>query len=186
MRKNFGVKPYLYPMPVLIIGSYDETGKPNAMNAAWGGISEVNQISICVDDTHKTADNIVARGAFTVSVGTAAQMVACDFVGMVSGHEVPDKLERTGWTVMKSEFVDAPLFAELPMTLECKLTSYTKETCTLIGEIVNVSIDDDVLDEKDNVAVKQLNPIVYDPVNSAYYKLGDKVGNAFHEGAKLK
>lgn len=186
MRKNFGVKPYLYPMPVLIIGSYDETDKANAMNAAWGGLSEVNQISICVDDSHKTAENIVARGAFTVSVGTAAQMVACDFVGMVSGHDMPDKLSRTGWTVIKSEFVDAPLFAELPMTLECKLISYTKETCTLIGEIVNVSIDDSVLDAKDDVVVQQLNPLVYDPVNSVYYKLGEKVGNAFHEGEILK
>lgn len=186
MRKNFGVKPYLYPMPVLIIGSFDENGLPNAMNAAWGGISEVNQISICVDDTHKTAENIVARGAFTVSVGTADQMAACDFVGIVSGNEMPDKLARTGWTVIPSEFVDAPMFAELPMTLECKLISYTKETCTLIGEIVNVSIDDCVLNEKDDVVVQLLNPLVYDPVNSVYYKLGDKAGNAFHEGAKLK
>lgn len=186
MRKNFGVKPYLYPMPVLIIGSFDENGLPNAMNAAWGGISEVNQISICVDDSHKTAENIVARGAFTVSVGTADQMAACDFVGMVSGNEMPDKLARTGWTVIPSEFVDAPMFAELPMTLECKLISYTKETCTLIGEIVNVSIDDCVLNEKDDVVVQLLNPLVYDPVNSVYYKLGDKAGNAFHEGAKLK
>ena len=186
MRKNFGVKPYLYPMPVLIIGSYDADGVANAMNAAWGGISEVNQISICVDDTHKTADNITARGAFTVSVGTAAQMAACDFVGLVTGHEMPDKLHRTGWTVVKSEFVDAPLFAELPMTLECKLISYTKETCTLIGEIVNVSIDDSVLDEKGDVDVQKLNPLVYDPVNSVYYKLGEKAGNAFHEGEKLK
>lgn len=186
MRKNFGVKPYLYPMPVLIIGSYDADGVANAMNAAWGGISEVNQISICVDDTHKTADNIAARGAFTVSIGTAAQMAACDFVGLVTGHEIPDKLHRTGWTVVKSEFVDAPLFAELPMTLECKLISYTKETCTLIGEIVNVSIDDSVLDEKGDVDVQKLNPLVYDPVNSVYYKLGEKAGNAFHEGEKLK
>lgn len=186
MRKNFGVKPYLYPMPVLIIGSFDENGLPNAMNAAWGGISEVNQISICVDDSHKTAENIVARGAFTVSVGTADQMAACDFVGIVSGNEMPDKLARTGWTVIPSEFVDAPMFAELPMTLECKLISYTKETCTLIGEIVNVSIDDCVLNEKDDVVVQLLNPLVYDPVNSVYYKLGDKAGNAFHEGAKLK
>ena len=99
---------------------------------------------------------------------------------------MPDKLHRTGWTVVKSEFVDAPLFAELPMTLECKLISYTKETCTLIGEIVNVSIDDSVLDEKGDVDVQKLNPLVYDPVNSVYYKLGEKAGNAFHEGEKLK
>ncbi len=186
MRKNFGAKPYLYPMPVLIIGTYDEAGVPNAMNAAWGGISEVNQISICVDDSHKTADNIIARGAFTVSVGTAAQMAACDFVGIVSGQEMPDKLLRTGWTIEKSEFVDAPIFAELPMALECKLISYTKETCTLIGEIVNVSIDESVLDEKETVAVQLLDPLVYDPVNSVYYKLGERAGNAFHEGIKLK
>ena len=186
MRKDFGVKPYTYPQPVLIIGTYGEDGTANAMNAAWGGISEANQISICVDDTHKTAENMVARGAFTVSMGTVEQLVACDYVGIVSGNEMPNKLEKTGWHIVQSAFVDAPLFAELPMTLECKLISYEKETCTLIGEIVNVSADETILDENGNIDPRKLNPIVFDPVHAVYYNLGEVVGNAFSDGAALQ
>ena len=118
MRKNFGAKAILYPMPVLIIGTYDENGKPNAMNAAWGGISEETQISICVDDGHKTAKNVVKTGAFTVSVADAENVVACDYVGIVSGNKEPDKIEKAGWHATKSDFIDAPLFDELPMTME--------------------------------------------------------------------
>ena len=133
MRKNFGAKAILYPMPVLIIGTYDEDGKPNAMNAAWGGISEETQISICVDDGHKTAKNVVKTGAFTVSIADAENVVACDYVGIVSGNKEPDKIEKAGWHVAKSEFVNAPLFDELPMALECKLISYDEETCRLVS-----------------------------------------------------
>ena len=115
MRKNFGAKAILYPMPVLIIGTYDENGKANAMNAAWGGISEETQISICIDDGHKTAKNVVKAGAFTVSIADADNVVACDYVGIVSGNKEPDKIEKAGWHVTKSEFVNAPLFDELPM-----------------------------------------------------------------------
>lgn len=119
MRKNLGAKAILYPMPVLIIGTYDENGKPNAMNAAWGGISEETQISICVDDGHKTAKNVVKAGAFTVSIADAENVVACDYVGIVSSNKEADKIEKAGWHVTKSEFVYAPLFDELPMALEC-------------------------------------------------------------------
>ena len=146
MRKNFGAKAILYPMPVLIIGTYDEDWNPNAMNAAWGGISEETQISICVDDGHKTAKNVVKTGAFTVSVADAENVVACDYVGIVSGNKEPDKIEKAGWYATKSEVVDAPLFDELPMALECKLISYDEETCRLVGEIVNVCADERILD----------------------------------------
>ena len=121
MRKNFGAKAILYPMPVLILGTYDENGKPNAMNAAWGGISEETQISICVDDGHKTAKNVVKTGAFTVSIADVENVVACDYVGIVSGNKEPDKIEKAGWHTTKSEFVNAPLFDELPVAIECKL-----------------------------------------------------------------
>ena len=123
MRKDLGAKPYLYPQLVMIIGTYDKDGNPNAMNAAWGGISEETQISICVDDGHKTAKNVVKAGAFTVSIADADNVVACDYVGIVSGNKVSDKIEKAGWHASKSEFVDAPLFEELPMALECKLVS---------------------------------------------------------------
>lgn len=186
MRKNFGAKPYTYPQPVLIIAAYDENGTPDAMNAAWGGISDDTQISMCLSAGHKTVKNIQARKAFTVSMADAAHVVACDYVGIVSGNKVPDKFEKAGFHATKSEFVDAPLIDELPMTLECTLVSYDPETCRLVGEIVNVSADERILDENGKIDPAKLEPITFDPVNNAYLKLGEKVGNAFKDGMQLR
>ena len=186
MRKNFGAKAYLYPMPVLIIGSYDENGKPDAMNAAWGGISEETEISICISAEHKTTKNIIAKGAFTVSIADAENVVACDYVGIVSGNKESDKIEKTGWHTAKSKFVDAPLFDELPMALECKLISYDKDNCRLVGEIVNVCADEKILDENGKIDLNKFSPITYDPVHNTYYKIGNAVGKAFSDGLKLK
>ena len=186
MRKNYGAKAMLYPMPVLIIGSYDENGTPDAMNAAWGGISEETQISICVSEDHKTTKNILARGAFTVSVADAENVVACDYVGVVSGNKEPNKIKKTGWTVLKSEFVDAPLFEEIPMALECKLISYDEESCRLVGEIVNVCADERILNAEGKIDLEKFSPITYDPVHHTYRKLGEVVGQAFSDGLKLK
>ena len=185
MRKNFGAKPMLYPMPVLIIGSYDENGVPNAMNAAWGGISEATEISICISEDHKTTENIIKRGAFTVSVADKENVVAADYVGIVSGNK-EDKIAKCGWHAVKSEFVDAPLFEELPMALECKLISYTEETCRLVGEIVNVCADERILGEDGNISLDKFSPITYDPVHHTYRTLGEAVGKAFSDGMKLK
>lgn len=186
MRKNYGAKAMLYPMPVLIIGSYDENGTPDAMNAAWGGISEETQISICVSEDHKTTKNILARGAFTVSVADAENVVACDYVGIVSGNKEPNKIKKTGWTVLKSEFVYAPLFEELPMALECKLISYDEESCRLVGEIVNVCADERILNAEGKIDLEKFSPITYDPVHHTYRKLGEVVGQAFSDGLNLK
>lgn len=185
MRKNFGVKTYVYPQPVFIIGSYDENGVPNAMNAAWGGISESNEISICVSENHKTTENILKKKAFTVSMADAAHVVECDYVGIVSGNDTSDKLEKAGLHTQKAEFVDAPIIEELPLTIECKLKSYEEETCRLVGEIINVSADERILDAEGKIDPAKLQPIVYDPVNHAYLKLGEKVGNAFSDGKQL-
>ena len=186
MRKNFGAKPYTYPQPVLIIAAYDENGTPDAMNAAWGGISDDTQISMCLSAGHKTVKNIQARKAFTVSMATADQMVACDYVGIESGNKVTDKVVKAGWHTTKSEFVDAPLIDELPMAVECRLVSYDPESCRLVGEIVNVSADESVLDEDGKIDPDKLRPITFDPIHNAYRVLGEKVGNAFKDGAKLK
>ncbi len=186
MRKNFGAKPCLYPMPVLIIATYGEDGTADAMNAAWGGISETNEITMCLSADHRTVKNILARKAFTVSVADAAHVAECDYVGIVSGNDVPDKLERAGFHTTKSEFVDAPLIDELPMALECRLISFDEETCRLVGEIVNVCADESVLNDAGKVDPAKLEPITYDPMNHAYLKLGEKVGNAFKDGLKLK
>ena len=186
MRKNFGPKPMCYPMPVYIIATYNEDGTPNAMNAAWGGISENTEISICVDSGHKTAANILARKAFTVSMATAQYVAACDYVGIVSGNKEPDKFAKAGFHATASSFVDAPLIDELPMALECKLLSYDPESCRLVGEIVNVCANESVLGENGKVDTAKLQPITYDPMNHHYLVLGEKAGQAFHDGLTLK
>ena len=186
MRKNFGAKPMCYPMPVYIIGTYNADGTPNAMNAAWGGISEDKEISICVSAEHKTTENILACKAFTVSMATAKYVSACDYVGVVSGNKEPDKFAKAGFHATKSEFVDAPLIDELPMAVECKLISYDSESCRLVGEIVNVSADESVLNEDGKVDPAKLQPITYDPMNHHYLVLGEKVGHAFKDGLALK
>lgn len=186
MRKNFGAKAMCYPMPVYIIATYGADGTPNAMNAAWGGISEETEISICISADHKTTENILARKAFTVSMATAKYMAACDYVGIVSGTKEPDKFAKAGSYASRSEFVDAPLIDELPMAVECRLISYDPESCRLVGEIVNVSADESVLGENGKVDVKKLQPLTYDPMNHQYLVLGEAVGRAFHDGLALK
>ncbi|MBR6729533.1 MAG: flavin reductase family protein [Clostridia bacterium] len=186
MRKNFGAKTILYPMPVLIIGTYDEQGNPDAMNAAWGGISEEAQISICVDDSHKTAKNVVKAGAFTVSIADKDNVVACDYVGIVSGNNESDKVLKAGWKAEKSDFVNAPLFDKLPVALECKLISYDESSCRLVGEIVNVCTDERILTEDGKIDLEKFVPITYDPVHHTYREVGAIVGKAFSDGKKLK
>lgn len=185
MRKNFGAKPAIYPMPVLIIGSFDENGTADAMNAAWGGISEEKEISICISEGHKTTKNILEAGCFTVSIPDVKNTVAADFVGIVSGNDTPDKIEKAGWTYEKSEIINAPLFNELPFALECKLISYDKDSCRLVGEILNVSADESILTDG-KVDLNKFSPITYDPMNHDYIALGEKVGKAFSDGKKLK
>ena len=184
MRKNFGAKSCLFPMPVLIVGSYDENGTPNAMNAAWGGIYDTNLVMVCLAHDHKTTENIKKSGAFTLSFATADTVVPCDYVGIVSANDTPNKLERAGFHAEKSEMVNAPLIRELPVALECKLLKINEdEIC--IGEIVNLSADDSVLDENGKIDVKRFDPIIYDSITHAYWSFGEKVGRAFSDGKKL-
>ncbi len=173
-------------MPVFIIGTYTQHGTPNAMNAAWGGIAEESQLTICVDAEHKTAENVLARKAFTVSMGTAQYVNACDYVGIVSGNREPDKFTKAGFHATKSAFVDAPLIDELPMALECEMISYDPESCQLIGKVINVCVDDMYLDADGKVDVAKLQPITFDPVHHRYLVLGESVGRAFHDGLILK
>lgn len=186
MRKNFGSKPWCYPQPVFILAAYDKEGKPNAMNVAWGGIYYDDQIAMCISANHKTTFNILESKAFTVSMGDEKNLVACDYVGVASGNKTPDKFEKAGFTATKSEFVNAPIIDQLPMTMECELISYNEETCTLIGKIVNVSADESILGEDGKIDPAKFRPITFDPVHNAYLVLGEKVGNAFKDGLKLR
>lgn len=186
MRKNFGSNSFLYPMPVLIIAAYGENDVPSVMNAAWGGICGNGKIMMCVSPGHRTVLDLRARGAFTISVGDVKNEVACDYVGIVSGNDEPDKFAKAGFTPVKSEFVDAPLIAELPMALDCKVESYDEESHILIGEIVNVNADESVLNEEGDIDPLKVRPITYDPVGHTYIALGEVVGTAFGDGAKIK
>ena len=185
MKKNFGEKTWLYPMPVLIVATYDENGTPDAMNAAWGGIVDYGCIGLCLSASHKTTKNILKRKAFTVSVADAAHVAAEDYVGIVSANDEPDKFSKAGFTAIGSEYVDAPVIAELPMVLECRYLK-TTEDGLIIGKIVNVGADESVLDENGKIAPSKFRPITFDPVNNKYIALGETVGNAFEVGKKGK
>ncbi len=187
MRLNFGPRSWTYPQAVYIIGTYDEEGRADAMNAAWGGIVGEKEICLCLSSEHKTTKNILLKRSFTVSIGTLDTKDACDFVGLLSmnyEHNY-DKLERAGFHPVKSQFVDAPIFEELPMALECHLISYDPETGHLFGEIENICIDKSILTNGKPDPAK-LKPIIFDPVNSAYHVIGEKVGRAFSDGKKLR
>ena len=184
MRKNFGAKTWLYPMPVLIVGTYDGEGAPNAMNAAWGGVYDTNQIMICLADDHKTTENIKQTGAFTVSFATEKTVVPCDYVGIVSANDCPDKFTRAGFHATKSAYVNAPIIDELPMTLECKLIKFNEDG-VCIGEIVNASAEDSILDDNGNVDARKLAPVIYDGATHAYWGFGEKVGQAFSDGRQI-
>ena len=186
MRKNLGAKPYTYPQPVFILAAYDENDVPNAMNAAWGGISDDRELSMCISASHKTTKNILAREAFTVSMADTEHVAACDYVGVESGNKVPDKFARAGFHASKSEFIDAPVIDELPICVECNLVSYDPESCRMVSEIVNVNVDERVLDANGHVDVSKARPITFDPFNNTYVELGAIVGKAFHDGLKLK
>ena len=175
----------MYPSPVLIVAAYDENGVPNAMNAAWGGIYDTNKICLCISAGHKTTQNIILKGSFTVSFATVDTVVSCDYVGLESGNKVPNKLEKAKLHTVKSEFVDAPVIEELPMTLECRLKK-VNEDGIVSGEIVNVSADESILDENGTIDPGKLQPICYDSVHGTYQKLGGVVAKAFSVGAALK
>lgn len=184
MRKNLGVKPYLYPQLVMIIGTYDKDGKPNAMNAAWGGMADYDKIFVCMS-SHKTTENIDITKEFSVSIGDASHVVECDYVGIVSANQEVNKMEKSKFTTSKAEFVNAPIINELPLCLECKLIKVLEEDLYL-AQIVNVNADKSILDENGKVSLEKFVPISYDPSTHGYYKVSGRVGNAFNDGNKLK
>lgn len=186
MRKNLGVIPGVYPMPVLMVAAYDVNGVVNVMNAAWGTICDMDKIYLCIGD-HKTTDNIKAVKAFTVSLADVDHMKEADFFGIATGNKMPDKFARTGFHAVKSERVNAPIIEEFPVTLECELAEIvdTETLGGIVGRIVNVSADEKVLDEKGKVDVSKLNALIFDQFRSGYYVSGEKVGQAWNAGAPL-
>jgi flavin reductase (DIM6/NTAB) family NADH-FMN oxidoreductase RutF len=186
--KSFKSTAWILPQPVLIIGTYDKDGKPNAMNAAWGGQWDMHEIMISLG-SHQTTDNLAENPEFTVAFATTETMVASDYVGIVSGRNTTDKMEKTGWTIEKAPNVNAPVFKNFPMTLECRVKQKIDESETgyyLVAEIVNILCDEKYLAEDGKPDVEKMELITFDPVHHTYIQLGKTVGNAFSDGKQLK
>ena len=187
MRKDFGPQTWIYPMPVLIIGTYDEKGNPNAMNAAWGGVYDYNQIMICLS-AHQTTDNIKKNKAFTVSFATVETVTASDYVGVVSQKKEPNKIAKSGLIPEKASKVNAPIFTNYPLVLECEVVDIINQGeggGNVIANIVNVSADESILTDG-KVDYKKLHALAFDPVGAKYVALGEEIAPAFREGLKLK
>ncbi|MBE6570520.1 MAG: flavin reductase family protein [Ruminococcaceae bacterium] len=185
MRKDIGPKTWMYPMPVLVIGTYDENGAPNAMNAGWGNIYEEHKVILSIDDDHKTHENIRKTGAFTVSFATEDQVIPVDYVGVVSANKEPDKFAKAGFYATPSAHVNAPIIDEFPLTLECRLLKWNEDGMC-IGEIVNVSVEESLLTEKGKIDLDKLHPLCLDCFTLTYRSLGEVIGKAFSDGLKLK
>ena len=184
MKKSLGVHPYLFPMPVLMIATYDEKDTVNVMNMAWGGICEENQVALNLSPGHKTVKNLKLKGAFTISIADAANVAQADFFGIASGNKMADKFARSGLHAVKSGLVDAPVVTEFPITLECKMLKMVTEDecCRVVGEILNVLAEENVLDENGRVDPLKVNALVFDPFLHGYYTIGDKAGQAWQSG----
>lgn len=185
-RVNIGAKPYIMPMPVLMVSSYDEEEKPCSMVAVWGGISNEKEVTITVASQRHTLKGILVRGAFTVSMADVENEAACDYLGITTGNKVEDKFEKSGLHATRSEFVDAPIIDELPFAVECKVKSYDEETWRLVGEIVNVSLDERILGENGKVDFGKFHPLAFDWMNKIYLSIGEKVGDAYRDGLALR
>ena len=186
--KSFAPKPWVAPQPVLIIGTYNEDGKANAMNAAWGGQWDMKEIMISMGK-HQTTDNLNRNGEFTVAFATTDTMVASDFVGIVSAKNDPEKMAKTSWKSVKAEKVNAPVFTCFPMTMECRIKEKideSEEGYYIIAEIVNILVDENYLAEDGNPDIEKMQLITFDPVHHGYIQLGKKVGQAFSDGKALK
>ena len=186
--KSFGQKPWVLPQPVLIIGTYNSDGTPNAMNAAWGGQWDSKEIMICMG-SHATTENLARCDEFTVAFATKKTLVASDFVGIVSAKNDPQKIQKTGWNVIKAENVNAPVFTDFPMTLECRILRKIDETedgYNIIAEIVNILVNEDYFDENGKPDVMKMQFITYEPIHHGYHVIGERVGNAFVDGKQLK
>ncbi len=186
MKKNLGVIPAVYPMPVLMVAAYDENGVPNVMNAAWGMICDTNKIALFIDEDHKTTQNILKTKAFTVSIADVKSVEAADFFGIATGNKMPDKFAKSGCKQERGEFVNAPVIDEFPVCMECELSSVvdTDDMYAIVGKIVNVKADEEVVTDG-KIDPARLNALIFDQFSSGYYVCGEKVAQAWNAGAAL-
>lgn len=186
--KSFDPKPWVVPQPVLIIGTYNKEGRANAMNAAWGGQWDMHEIMISMGK-HATTENLNLHDEFTVAFANTDTLLASDYVGIVSAKNEPDKIAKTGWNITKAEKVNAPVFTDFPMTLECRITrkiDESEEGYYIVADIVNILVDEKYLASDGQPDIEKMHLITFDPVHYSYIQLGGKAGQAFSDGKRLK
>lgn len=187
MRTKLNITEGIFPMPVLMVATYNEDGSVNVMNAAWGTMQERDIVALNLTETHKTVKNIKMRGAFTVGIADAAHVKEADYFGVESGNKAADKFARSGLTAGKAEAVDAPVINEFPLCLECEFIEYQDNAygCGVIGRVVNVTADERVMVDG-KVDMSLVNAIAFDPYTHGYYRVAERVGEAFRDGLALK
>ncbi|MCB6203790.1 flavin reductase family protein [Extibacter muris] len=187
MRRKLNITEGIFPMPVLMVASYNEDGSVNVMNAAWGTMQERGTVALNLTETHKTVKNIKVKGAFTVSIADVAHVVEADYFGVESGNKVANKFENSGLTASKAEKVDAPVINEFPLCLECEFIEYQNSEygCGVIGKVVNITADESVMNG-DKIDMSLVNAIAFDPYTHGYYRVSERVGEAFKDGLHLK
>ena len=187
MRQKLNITEGIFPMPVLMVATYNDDGSVNVMNAAWGTMQERNTVALNLTETHKTVQNIKKRGAFTVSIADAAHVNEADYFGVESGNKVADKLAKAGLTASKAETVDAPVINEFPLCLECEFIEYQENEygCGVIGKVVNVTADERVM-PNGKLDLSLVDAIAFDPYTHGYYRVSERVGEAFKDGLALK
>ncbi len=185
MKRAIGARTILYPTPVLIVGSYDKENVPNLMNVAWGGICSSDPPCVCVSirKSRKSYENIVSRGAFTINLPSRERVREADYVGIYSGHD-GNKFDALGLTAVPASKVDAPAVKEFPMHLECKVLHMMEvgSHAQFIGEILEVQVDADLLDDNGFPDMHKIEPITFNPADMHYYAMGEQVARAFDIG----
>ncbi len=187
MSKNFGSKPYSFPMPTYMIGTYNEDNTPDVMMMAWGGICADDMVALNLEADHKAVANLKSRKAFTLAIPGVDTIKESDYLGIVSSNKVANKFKNSGLSYIESQLVDAPIIVQYPVTLECEVVEMQQQPYGLrvLGKIVNVRADDEVLDANGNIDVAKINAFVFDQVKYGYYSIGEKIGQAWHSGADL-
>lgn len=187
MKKDLGVVPAIYPMPVLMIAAYDENGKVNVMNCAWGQVCDMDKIILFLAHDRKTLANMKASDAFSVSIADVDHVEEADYFGLVSGNKVEDKFEKTGFHAKRSDKVNAPIIEEFPVVMECELAEIieTENVFGIVGKIVNTKANEEVLDKQDRIDVGKLHALIFDQARYDYYSTGERVAKAWNAGLKL-
>lgn len=186
MRKTLKLTEGIFPMPVLMVAAYNEDGSVNVMNAAWGTMQERGNVALNLTETHKTVQNIKKRKAFTVSIADAAHVIEADYFGVVSGNREIKKFENSGMTATKSDIIDAPIINEFPICMECEFIEFQENTygCGVIGKVVRITADESVMNG-DTIDMSLVNAIAFDPYTHGYYKVTERVGDAFKDGFQM-